>query len=264
MAEYEKTIQQNISLYYEDKGVGKPIVLLHGFCGSHEYWKYIVQDLSSFYRIIAIDLRGHGKSADSEESFTIEDMAKDIQQLLLQLEIEEATVLGHSLGGYVALALLDKHPELIRAIGLIHSTGAPDSEEAKAGRDIAIKKINEEGMKGFIEELSLKLFAKENKDKLSEEMEHVKKIGCNTTVNGAEGALDAMKNRIDRQHVLKEAKCPILLVAGKGDQIIPQEKTFVVEGPNVQQVLLADSGHMSMLEEPNALMQAITDFMNQK
>jgi len=79
MAEYESTIHKDISLYYEDRGVGKPVVLLHGFCGTHAYWKYIMEELSSYYRVIAIDLRGHGKSAVSEEPFSIDDMAQDIE-----------------------------------------------------------------------------------------------------------------------------------------------------------------------------------------
>ncbi|WP_078380303.1 alpha/beta fold hydrolase [Sutcliffiella halmapala] len=261
MAEYESTIQKDISLYYEDRGVGKPIVLLHGFCGSHAYWKYIIEDLSIHYRVIAIDLRGHGKSAVSEDSFSITDMAQDVQLLLQQLEIEHATVIGHSLGGYVTLELVENYPELINAFGLVHSTGAPDSDEAKLGREKAINRINEEGMNGFIEDLVQKLFAKENLEEMNSEIEFVKKIGFTTSVNGAEGALNAMKERKDLQRVVKESDFPILLLAGKGDQVIPVEKTFIAKGPNIMQVLLEESGHMSMLEEPKALADAISDFL---
>ncbi|MBM7619406.1 pimeloyl-ACP methyl ester carboxylesterase [Bacillus tianshenii] len=261
MAEYESTIHNDISLYYEDKGVGKPVVLLHGFCGTHAYWKYIMEELSSYYRVIAIDLRGHGKSAVSEEPFTIDDMAQDIAQLLEQLEIEKATVLGHSLGGYVTLALAENTPSVVEAFGLIHSTGAEDSAEAKEGRDKAIERINEEGMKGFIEELSVKLFAEENLEEMTNEVEFVKKLGFNTRVNGAQGALHAMKNRENREHIIKELNCPILLVAGKGDKIIQPEKTFITEGPHIHRTLMEKSGHMSMIEEPNELLDAIIGFL---
>ncbi|MGD6831661.1 alpha/beta fold hydrolase [Sutcliffiella halmapala] len=261
MAEYESTIHKDISLNYEDKGVGKPVVLLHGFCGTHVYWKYIMEELSSYYRVIAIDLRGHGKSAVSEEPFSIDDMAQDIDHLLKQLEIEKATILGHSLGGYVTLALAENSPRMVEAFGLIHSTGAEDSEEAKKGREKAIERINEEGMKGFIEELSGKLFADENIDEMANEVEFVKKLGFNTRVNGAQGALEAMKNRMNRENVLNESNCPILLVAGKGDKIIPPEKTFTAEGPHIHQTLMEKSGHMSMIEEPNELLDAIIGFM---
>lgn len=261
MAEYESTIHKDISLYYEDKGVGKPIVLLHGFCGTHAYWKYVIEELSSYYRVIAIDLRGHGKSAVSEESFTIEDMAQDIYQLLQQMEIENATIFGHSLGGYVTLALAENSPGLVDAFGLIHSTGAGDSEEAKKGREKAIERINEEGMKGFIEELSVKLFAEENIDEMANEVEFVKKLGVNTMVKGAQGALEAMKNRVNREHVLRESDCPILLVAGKGDRIIPPDKAFTVENHRIQQVLMEKSGHMSMIEESSELLGVLRKFM---
>lgn len=262
MAGYESTIQKDISLYYEDRGVGTPIVLLHGFCGSHAYWKYIIEDLSTHYRVIAIDLRGHGKSAVSEDPFSIEEMAHDVQLLLQQLEIEQATVFGHSLGGYITLALFENNPELVEAFGLVHSAATPDSEEAKAGRDKAVNRIREEGMSGFIDDLAQKLFAKKNTETKTNEIECVKKIGVTTKVNGAVGALSAMKERKDRQHVIKESDAHILLVAGKEDQIIPIENALGAKGPNIQQVILEESGHMSMLEEPTGLVEAMSQFLN--
>jgi pimeloyl-ACP methyl ester carboxylesterase len=261
MADYEIIIQDAISLYYEDKGAGQPVVLLHGFCGTHAYWKYVTEELSKYYRVIAIDLRGHGKSAVSEDTFSIEDMANDVQLLLAKLQINYAAIIGHSLGGYVALAIAENHENILSGLGLIHSTPVSDSTEAKQGRDRASQRIQREGMKGFIDDLTQKLFSPQNAEDFKGEVEFARQLGYQTKVSGAVGTLEAMKNREDRQAFLEIFNKPLLLVAGKGDQIIPVEKTFAALGENVQKVLLEHSGHMGMLEEPQAVIDAFNKFL---
>ncbi|QFT89277.1 Dihydrolipoyllysine-residue acetyltransferase component of acetoin cleaving system [Bacillus sp. THAF10] len=261
MAEYEKVIKDDISLHYEDQGVGHAIVLLHGFCGSHEYWKYVIDELEDRYRIIAVDLRGHGDSAVAENEFTIEDMADDVKVLLESLEIEEATVIGHSLGGYVALQLAKNNPALINGLGLVHSTPHSDNEEAKEGREKGKRRILDEGMENFLDDLVPKLFSPENLETHKGEVEFTKVLGLKTKPQGAIGALNAMKNRRDMIPFLKDYQGKLLLVAGENDQIIPKEKTFVKEGNHVTKRLLEDSGHMSMLEEPKQLIETIRDFI---
>lgn len=263
MAEFESTIKSDVSLFYEDKGVGQTVVLLHGFCGSHSYWKYVMDGLTSYYRVIAIDLRGHGQSAISEESFTIDDMAEDVKLLLDSLEIERATIIGHSLGGYIALSFAERYDHLLEGIGLIHSTSYPDSEEGRKGRDKAMENIQQNGMEGFIDELVKKLFAPQNIHPFKGEVEFTKTIGYSTKIQGAIGALEAMKNRVDKTRFIKGYKKPLLLLAGQEDQIIPPEKTFVSEGDHVTQVLLENSGHMGMLEEPQAIIDVLKTFLTE-
>ncbi|MCM3617229.1 alpha/beta hydrolase [Sutcliffiella horikoshii] len=261
MEEFESTIKSDVSLFYEDKGVGQTVVLLHGFCGSHAYWKYVMDELTTYYRVIAIDLRGHGQSAVSEESFTINDMAEDVKLLLDSLEIEQASIIGHSLGGYIALSFAEKYDELTEGIGLIHSTAYPDSEESKKGREKAIQNIRANGIEDFIDELSLKLFAPQNIEAFKGEVEFTRSIGYSTKVQGAIEALEAMKNREDKTPFIKEYSKPLLLLAGKEDQIIPSEKTFLIDGEHVMKILLSKSGHMGMLEEPKVVIDALKTFL---
>jgi pimeloyl-ACP methyl ester carboxylesterase len=261
MAEFESTINSDVSLFYEDKGVGQTVVLLHGFCGSHAYWKYVMDGLTTYYRVIAIDLRGHGHSAVSEEPFTIDDMAEDVKLLMDKLEIERATIIGHSLGGYIALSFAERYDNLLEGIGLIHSTSYPDSEEGKIGRDKAKENIQQNGIEGFIDELAKKLFAPQNMEHFKGEVEFTKTIGRSTKIHGAIGALEAMKNREDKTQFLKGYNKPVLLLAGQKDQIIPPENTFVSEGDHVTQILLENSGHMGMLEEPKAFIDALNTFL---
>ncbi|CAG9621978.1 alpha/beta fold hydrolase [Sutcliffiella rhizosphaerae] len=262
MAGYEKVVTNSISLYYEDRGIGLPIVLLHGFCGSNEYWKYCLEELSEKNRVIAIDLRGHGHSAVAEDEFTVDEMADDVKKLLDSLEIERSVVLGHSLGGYVALALAENEPNLIAGLGLIHSTPYADSEESKIGREKGIIQINNQGINEFVTDLVPKLFSPENLESHKGEVEFTKKLGYQTTPQGAIGTLQAMKNRIDRSSFIKNYQGPLLLVAGKEDRVIPQEKTFITDGDHVKKVLLEHSGHMGMLEEPRRFVEEIKTFID--
>src|SRR5690554_1397428 len=124
----------DIELAYIDQGQGPAVVLIHGFCGSSGYWKHIIPKLSTSYRVIAPDLRGHGLSSAGSKTGTVELLADDIAALLCHLHIEQAIVFGHSLGGYVTLALVERHSELVRKFSLVHSTALPDSEEAKLKR----------------------------------------------------------------------------------------------------------------------------------
>ncbi|MBD1381586.1 alpha/beta fold hydrolase [Metabacillus arenae] len=258
---YKQNISEDISISYIDKGVGDCIVLLHGFCGSHEYFKYLIPELSKRHRVLAIDLRGHGESSTVMNEYDINEMADDIAGILKSLEVQKAILFGHSLGGYVSLAFAEKYPDKISGLGLIHSTAFPDSEEAKENRVKGIKKIKEVGIEPFIDDLIPKLFRQKKDEKIASEISFAKQIGNKTPSTGAISALNAMKNRKDRRVVLQNLDLPILLVAGKEDQVIPKEKTFTTEGSHVTEVLLENSGHMGMLEEPDRLIDVMYHFI---
>ncbi|MFY4776847.1 alpha/beta fold hydrolase [Metabacillus sp. RGM 3146] len=246
---------------YIDEGVGDTIVLLHGFCGSHEYFKYLIPLLSEKHRVLAFDLRGHGGTTTTDEPYGVEDMAEDIHEVLKDLKIDHASIFGHSLGGYVTLAFAEKYPKMIASFGLLHSTAFPDTEEGKAKRDAGKEKIEKEGIKPFIDELVPNLFAPQNMEMRTAEIEFVKHLGYHTSKAGATGALFAMKNRPDRNKVIKDAKVPVLLLAGNSDQIAPLQKSFSQEGNHIKQVILEDSGHMGMLEKPEETAKSILEFI---
>lgn len=257
-----KTINiHNTDLSFYDSGEGKPIVLIHGFAGSKQYWGKILDELAQSSRVIAIDLPGHGDSQMGHEHYSIEDMAKLIKQLLEKLDLDQVTMFGHSLGGYITLAFAELYPESLNGFSLIHSTSNPDSEEAKTARETNAKKVLEEGADSFIRGLAKKLFSPENSEANADDINKTIEIGLSTSINGIVSALLAMKDRPDRNVVLEKTELPVLLVAGEKDQIIPPEKTFTVNKANVKQVLIKDSGHMSMYEQPAELANAMKSFL---
>jgi pimeloyl-ACP methyl ester carboxylesterase len=260
MAKRTLEFSGGIIMAYEDQGSGYPLVLLHGLCGSSEYWDKVIPLLSVHYRVIAPDLRGHGQSGVSNEPYKMELMANDIAELLEKLDISKALLLGHSLGGYVTLAFAEKYPDKLSGFALIHSSGFPDDDKGKANRTKAIEGILEHGIEPFIEGLNPKLFAPVHLESMKEIVEKIRQIGIATNPLGAVSVLTGMRDREDRNRVIADAQVSVLLLAGEEDQIIPLDKAFAIHGPHITQVKLADTGHMSMQEQPGGLVSEILSF----
>ncbi|MEI2365954.1 alpha/beta fold hydrolase [Niallia circulans] len=254
-------VVDNEQLSYIEEGNGETVVLIHGFCGSVDYWEYIIPLLSEKYHVIAVDLRGHGSSTYSGEPFEIEDLAKDINRLLKKLEIEKVYMFGHSLGGYVTLAFAELFAEHLKGFGLVHSTAYSDTEEGKEGRLNAIRKIQNLGIKEFVNGLIPNLFADESLMNLPDEVEKAKKIGYQTDGIAAMETQAAMRKRPDRNGVVEQAKIPVLLIKGTKDKVVSLDRVTSASNRNVSEVQL-ETGHMSMQEAPEKLANAIHSFIS--
>ncbi|WP_421379145.1 alpha/beta fold hydrolase [Bacillus salacetis] len=249
-------------LAFKDHGEGQTVILLHGFCGSSDYWEKVMPLLDQ-YRVIAVDLRGHGGSGIPEGGYSIEDMAKDVNYFMDQKQLKDVYMFGHSLGGYVTLSFAEKFPDKLKGFGLIHSTPLPDDEKAKDKRTESIKKIDSEGMESFINGLVPNLFNQDKIEELDDEINKAKEIGYNTSPAGAKETLKAMRSRGDLRTVVKNSGVPVLLVAGANDSVVHQEKTFAADGDHVKKVVLERSGHMGIYEEPEKLAMEIKSFITE-
>ncbi|MFS0727093.1 alpha/beta fold hydrolase [Paenibacillus sp. 1P07SE] len=252
--------------YYDNEKIGKDagptVILLHGYCGSSAYWKDVLPVLQHAGRVIVPDLRGHGaSSAPADEVYGMEDFADDIIRLMDHLYVRQATLIGHSLGGYITLAVAERYAERLNGFGLVHSTAYPDSEEAKAGRDRAVETIERDGVAAFVDGLVPKLFAPEHLESMPDQVARVKEIGRGTSRHGAAAAARGMKARPDRNDVLKSTLLPVLLVAGGKDGVIAPERTFSVDKPNITNALLADAGHMGMIEKADEEAAQLLQFL---
>jgi 3-oxoadipate enol-lactonase len=260
----EKQHVGEFDLAFQERGEGEDtVILLHGFCGSSAYWQDIIPLLDSS-RVITIDLRGHGKSGISDSPFSIEDMAKDIHYFMDQKQLENVYIFGHSLGGYVTLAIAELYREKLKGFGLIHSTVLPDNVEAKENRLKSIAVIKENGLNTFVDDLAPKLFNPNKLNVLKDELRLTKEIGYETSPVGAVETLKAMRNRKDRSAAINNNNTPVLLIAGEHDQIIPKENVFQEEAPHIHTEVLSESGHMSLFEQPEKLAYIIKEFINQK
>jgi pimeloyl-ACP methyl ester carboxylesterase len=247
------------TLSWMTTGEGPAMVLLHGFCGSSRYFERVIPELTARYRLIVPDLRGHGASPALPGPYRIEAMAEDVRLLLDALEIDQAVLYGHSLGGYITLAFAELYPERLRGFGLIHSTAYPDSDEAKENRLKAMATIREQGIRPYVDGLVPRLFAPAHVESMREAVETAAEIGYGTDPDGAIATLGAMRERPDRRHVLRDARVPVLLVAGEEDRIVPVANVHAVEGPHITAVRLAGCGHMGMFEVPRQLAHRLAE-----
>lgn len=248
-----------------EDGISEVVVLLHGYCGSSAYWERIVEELEQSVRIIAPDARGHGRSsAPNDEIYSMETYAEDLAELLIKLQIHNAVLLGHSLGGYITLAFAEKYAKKLSAFGLIHSTALPDSDAAKENRDKAVSALEQNGIQPFVDGLIPKLFAPASLEAQQGEVERGKQIGYGTSVQGAIATAKGMKARSGRKHIIEKSELPVLLVAGANDKVIPPESVFAAANGATTKVELGSSGHMGMVEQPKELISAIVSFVNSK
>jgi pimeloyl-ACP methyl ester carboxylesterase len=253
---------KNITLSYSDEGKGNAVVLLHGFLENSKMWLPFVTEFSKKYRVITIDLLGHGKTEPRGYVHTMEDNADIVHAVLQELKIRKAFFAGHSMGGYVALAFAELYPDNIRGIALINSTARPDSEERKVNRDRAIKAVKE-NYNAFVRMSIANLFSEDNREKLSEEIEKVRDEALKTPLQGIVASLEGMKMRNDREVLLHFGPYPILLVLGEKDPVLNyQENVTQAEGSRVKLVTFPD-GHMSPIENYADLVRVLSVFFRQ-
>ena len=245
--EYKET-----SIFYNDQGQGKVVVLLHGFLETSFMWKDLVGELKAEYRIITIDLLGHGQTGCWGYIHTMEMMAEAVVFVLRHLKLDKAVFVGHSMGGYVALALADAFPDKIVGLVLMNSTPFPDSTERQANRDRAIKAVKYNPM-NFIRLSIGNLFSPDNRLQFAEEIEVIKLMAICLPVQGVVAALEGMKIRKDRSVVFREMRAPKLVLLGKRDSVMDYVSLAAQLTELGIKTVLFSGGHMSYLENKEEL-----------
>lgn len=250
---------KNIKIAFSDSGKGKAIVLLHGFLENQLMWQDLSFDLQKKYRIITIDLLGHGQTECLGYVHSMEENAQLVQSVLFNLKIRKAIFVGHSMGGYVALAFAELYPNYLKGLVLLNSTAIADSEEKKINRDRAIVAVKKD-YTTFIRLSIANLFSEENREKLISEIEKVKNEALKTPLQGVVAASEGMKIRKDRAFILKQSNFPKLLILGQKDPVLIYENAIEqLEKTNVKLVTLP-AGHMSHIENKSEVLKAFLDF----
>jgi pimeloyl-ACP methyl ester carboxylesterase len=238
---------------YTSQGNGKAIVLLHGFLENQTMWEPFLSVLSENHTVITIDLPGHGKSECLGYVHSMELMAEVVHAVLVNEKIEQATFLGHSMGGYVALAFAEKHPQMCSEIILLNSTPKADSTERKENRDRAIALVKKH-KDAFLSMAIANLFAEENKEKFAEEIEALKKDALKMKTQGIIAALEGMKIRKDRTRLLKKLTIPKTIITGTLDPIMPVDDLKKIAFSCDCQFIVWKGGHMSTIENKGEML----------
>ena len=250
---------------YDSKKGDKTLLLLHGYLETLYVWEDFIAPLLRDLRIISIDLPGHGLSGSDKENNSIEFSAQIVNQVLDICKVEKAVVVGHSMGGYIAIEAVKMYPERFKGLILMHSGPFSDSEEKKADRDREIVLIRNSKLHSIVKMGISKMFAPENLRKSDEKIKEIIELTETHDPEGIVASLKGLKTRSDNMEFLKSYNSPLLLFFGKNDYHIPVEKAnMLIELlPKAKYQFLEHSGHIGFLEEPQIVQNRVMEFVNE-
>lgn len=226
-------------------------------------WFPFVEPLAEHYKVICPDLPGFGESPLEQTELSLEEVADQLAGWFASEGLKQAVVIGHSLGGYVALALAERHPHLIQGLGLFHSMAPGDDEESKHKRDKALLFLKKHPVSKFIEPFIPSLFYDQRKAELKEEIRKSTEIGLQTSLDTIIAYTLAMRERKDRFAIWNRLTCHCLFIGGVNDTRVPVsvcEKH--IEGRElVDGYIIPETAHMGMFERPSETLQMIKDYL---
>ncbi len=238
---------KDTEIFYTSRGTGDPFILLHGFLESASIWKNFLSEYSGSRQMITIDLPGHGKSGILGAIHSMEEMAETVHHVLQDLKIEKADFIGHSMGGYVAMAFLEKYPEKVKKLVLLNSTPGADSEERKQNRERAIDLVRR-NKKGFVTMALSNLLPPESYQRFKSELQALKALAMEFPTEGITAALEGMKIRKDRSAVLERFKGKKIILAGEQDPILDFNTIKSLAEKTGCEFYSFQGGHLTLLE----------------
>jgi pimeloyl-ACP methyl ester carboxylesterase len=258
----KEIIYESKKISYQSTGNGRPVILIHGFGEDHRVWNGVVEHLEEKFMLITPDLPGSGQSEMIDDG-SIEGMAEVIHAILHEECIEACPVIGHSMGGYVTLALAEKYYNHVSAFGLFHSTAFADSDEKKAVRRKGIEFIQQHGAFEFIKTTTPNLFSENSKKQIANAIQEFIALQHNFSPAALVYYYKAMMARPDRAHVLQNAAVPVLFIMGKYDTAVPiadvlkqchlPEKSYIH--------ILQNAAHIGMMEEKEMCNEILEKFL---
>ena len=239
------------------------VVLLHGYLESSLVWEDFVPLLYKEVRVITLDLPGHGISQVLGECHSMEFLADTVKAMLDTLGVDRCTLVGHSMGGYVALAFCEKYPERLDGVVLLSSTPNADSEEKKLNREREIALVKS-GKKELLTHTAPQAgFAADNRREMKDYIDDLVEIIHLTEDGGIVALLNGMIGRKDQNDMLRQSAVRQLFILGRKDEYItPAIAEAMVEAhPQAKVAWLEMSGHMGFIEEPTLCAEAILEFV---
>lgn len=232
----------------------RQLVLLHGLCGSPDYFEELIPLLDA--EVYALTLPGHAGTEAGPE--TMDQFADWVVAEMRLRELDRPIVLGHSFGGYITTNFVRRYPTELSGFGLIHSTAAADPEEAKAKRNQAIERVMEEGVHPFIDTMIPGVFAADSDTSL---IERAKQIGYEMSKEGVMSAQLAIRDRADETETVRETRLPGLFLYGDKDPNMDADRAFLGAEHHTKQTV--PGSHMGMMEEPELEARLINDWLKE-
>jgi len=254
-----------ITIAYSDRGTGLPIVFLHAFPLNRTMWAHQERALSLRFRVITIDLRGHGESDAPLWRYTLEQSADDVNVLLDQLSIQQAIFAGLSMGGYILFAFYRKYAVRVKGLILADTRAQADTVEGIDGRFQMAQTAYKKGPSAIADIMIPKLLSPVTIQTKPALVQQVRAMIEGNQISGIAGDLMAMAERPDSVPLLKQITCPTLIIVGELDQATPPSdaKLMADQIPNVRLAFIPNAAHLTNLEQPEAFNQIIANFASE-
>lgn len=251
---------KGIDIFYKDEGNGQAIVMLHGFLENSTMWQAFLPELTKKNRVICIDLLGHGKTGCLGHVHSMELMADAVKAVLNHLNIKPCLLIGHSMGGYVALAFAEAYPNAVTRLCLINSTAKADSNSKKAQRDRSIQVVKH-NHKLFIRLAISNLFTKKNRTVFKEDIKYCIEQALKTPLQGIIAALEGMKIRPNREKILHAFKHNVTMMISLNDPLL-NSQDLITEAKSAQaNIVVFQDGHMAPIENKVELLPQLMHFI---
>lgn len=253
------------SVFTRIAGVGRPLLLLHGYPLDHRLWDATIPLLSQEYLCIAPDFRGFGNNAEEPYSFSLQDLARDCWELADCLQVRQPLlVCGLSMGGYVAMEFVDQLPERICGVILTNTRCNADDVNGQAARREIASRALREGVSSVVSSMLNKLFHASAQNRIPVAVKLVQQMMTDTPASTIAWAQLAMANRRDFTDLLSSWDMPVACVGGISDTICPPEIIDQMHRrlKHSQKYLLAESAHLTPLELPRAFAETVQQFVH--
>jgi pimeloyl-ACP methyl ester carboxylesterase len=251
---------KNTKISFSSIGKGAVIVLLHGFLENSSMWNSVAKELSKRNKIICIDLLGHGNTECIGYIHSMELMAEAVEAVLKHLKIRKSILVGHSMGGYVALAFAEKNPQKIKGLCLMNSTSLADDVDRKTLRTRA-NKLVQKNFKNMVQMSFTNLFSEQSRAVFKVEMKVALQEALQTPLQGYIACQEGMRIRPNREVVLQNLSCKKMLILGKKDPVLAIEISLEEAKKNNLETVVFNDGHMSHIENKKPLIEALKFFI---
>lgn len=256
-----KATINGIEMAYQVHGTGESVLLIHGYPLSGKLWEPLLEPMKDDYRLIVPDLRGFGESEASEEA-SMGQYADDLAALLDEIgEPAPVTVVGLSMGGYIAFEFYRRYPERVHALALVDTRAEADDEAGRQTRRRTAEQVLREGSAGVADDMASKLFGPNVSDELRTEW---REIMAATPPQGIAAALRALAERPDSTEVLETINRPVLIVVGEEDRVTPpslaRKMHEAIAGSTLE--IIAGAGHMTPVEQPQRFIAVLEQFLD--
>jgi pimeloyl-ACP methyl ester carboxylesterase len=252
-----------LRLAYEEGGEGLPVLLLHGFPLHRDIFAPVLPAASQLARVVALDLPGFGASPLPAEGFSMQSLAREVLAFARGKGFRRFALVGHSMGGYVALEVASQAPEALAGLVLLASHPRADTPEARARRAEGVALIRsglrQEFLAGFLSRL-LSRWSQQNAPRLAAELAAMAQAVPDEVLVGC---LEAMAARADHTVTLTRLQVPVLVLIGEEDALITRElaESAAQAATRGELVVIPEAGHVPTMEKPIATAEALARFL---